>query len=242
VGAANALKVYAAWSHLDDRPLRLLAYMALVARDNDAAPWFGLGQEALAELALGQKPSDASMRAVRRAVTALRDAGAICTAKRATYGKRGTTNVRYRLHLECPCDCKPPDAQRPMDNHPGDPVDNPSPPDGERPMDGSGHRTVSDLWTTGHRTVSDLNPPSPPDAERPTKEEIQEEVLQLQERSSSKANLRNGELWKAGPLDAAEPSGEQMSQNGHKPSALERAAWRTASRRTLDQTSTGETA
>ena len=215
MGASNAVRVYATWGHLADRPLRVLTYMALVARDNDAAPWFGQGHEALAVFALSLTPDDAGLRAVRRAVTALHDAGAIETVRRATFGKRGTSHVQYRLWLDGPC---PQDGQRPMapvDNHPAKHVDNPAPQDAQRPMaaESIGRSVVV------HRTVSGR----PQVAERPTKEEEEEE-----ERINPEANLRNGEMWK-GDAPAREPSGRSVPAM----SQIERAAWQAAESRRL---------
>src|SRR5262245_16524930 len=130
--------------------MRVLLYMALVARDKDAEPWFQLGHSALAELALGRKPDGASLRSVRRSVTELQRAGAITTSRRATYGKRGTQHVRYRLHLDSPAP-SPPDRKRPMDM----PVDNPDPPDGNRPMPNGaiGHSASYAPESIGHFVV-----------------------------------------------------------------------------------------
>lgn len=110
MGAYNALRVYHAWSGtLTAKPMQLLVYMSLVARDYDADPWFGLGHEDLATVALGLKlpddpdnrrAYDAVLRKVRRHITPLLDKGAIETRDRATFGPRGTTHVVYRLFLD----------------------------------------------------------------------------------------------------------------------------------------------
>lgn len=171
MGAANAIAAYRAWSHLGDRALRVLAYMALVARDGDAEPWFGLGHEALSEQALGhplngnEKDREAALRAVRRAITELHQAGAITTAKRPTnQGRR----VHYRLWIDGPS----PDAQRPtipapVDNPGPKPVENSPSPDAQRPTT----PPVVGRKFDGHRTNSGQSP----DENRPTHIEEEEE-------------------------------------------------------------------
>lgn len=151
MGAHNAMRVYQLYGYLDDKPLRVLVYMALTARDGDAEPWFGLGHEILATMALSRKPDGAGLRAVRRAVTELHRAGAITMVKRPTNKGR---HVHYRLWITHPS----PDAQRPttVDKPLVEPVDNPPSPDGERPTTEPGRRTVSDLSNGHRRTVSDL--------------------------------------------------------------------------------------
>ena len=148
VGATNAIRVYTVWGPvLGDQAMRVFVYMAIVARDGDAEPWFGLGHEALAELALGRKPSPASLRSVRRAITELHNAGAITTAKRPTNQGR---HVHYRLWLSGPS----PDAERPttpVDNRPSEPVDNPPSPDAQRPVNGS----VVGHFMDSRRSLSD---------------------------------------------------------------------------------------
>lgn len=116
MGAANALRAYHGWrgSALKDRSMRLLIYMALIARDHDAEPWYGLGHADLAVMALGlelpadngnpqdRAKRDAVLRKVRRHITPLLEAGAIEVKHRATYGALGAKHVVYRLHLDGP--------------------------------------------------------------------------------------------------------------------------------------------
>jgi hypothetical protein len=113
VGFSNVSMCYVNWGGLKDRPLRLLVYMALLARDGDAKPWCGIGHEQLATMALGLRfPADddelydehydAVLRKVRRHLTTLRRAGAIETDERATYGTHGARPARYRLYLDGP--------------------------------------------------------------------------------------------------------------------------------------------
>jgi hypothetical protein len=210
-------RVYHAWGHLDGRPFRLLVYMALIARDHDSEPWFGLGHDALAELALGldvpkdPKKRDEARRIVRRALTPLHREGAITTSKRQSHHQA----VHYRLWLDGPSpDCSQV-TERPMNN----PVDNPKSQVTERPMSGKviGHSEA------GHRSLNGRSQVT----ERPIYIEEEEEE---EERSSSKPNLRNGEMWKA-DAPAADANGE-TSPNGNHPTpttpeqwAALRAAW-----------------
>lgn len=92
VGATNVSLVYLGWSHLPDRPFRLLAYMALVSLDTDVPPRYFGGYPALAR-ALGRNTPDAfdrhsatdsqrrafkaDMEAVRNALSPLLAASAV---------------------------------------------------------------------------------------------------------------------------------------------------------------------
>jgi hypothetical protein len=71
MGAGNVKAVYALWADLPDRPFRVLAYMALTAKDADDPPMFWGGRESLA-VAIGRKvspnDSEASVRTTFRAV------------------------------------------------------------------------------------------------------------------------------------------------------------------------------
>jgi hypothetical protein len=165
MGAANAIAAYATYGAvLSDHAMRGLAYMALVARDHDAEPWFGLGWEALAELAFGRKvPSaeddpqgrKAALRVAERAVAELAAAGAIRTIKRATFGKRGTFPARYRLYLTEPWQGSPPHAKRGMTTP---------------------RKTSGGLQFTPHETfIHPTRNVTPPHAKRGTKEEEEKE-------------------------------------------------------------------
>jgi DNA-binding transcriptional ArsR family regulator len=81
--------------------MQILVYMALVSIDDDSRPWFGMGHEALAEHALGRPApiTDSDIRAVERAITPLRRAGAIETDRRASVRRDGPSTARYRLVL-----------------------------------------------------------------------------------------------------------------------------------------------
>lgn len=192
-------KCYLNWRpHLDDRPFCVLAYMALRARDHDAEPWYGAGHEELATMALGLKMGTeaeraAGFRAVRRAFTALHKAKAVETIRHARPGKQAS----YRLWL----DGRTQDAHRPVNN----------------PPETAGHRTPSDLRRAGNvgRSASERRTVSvrTQDAHRPTEEEEEEE-----ERRTSKANLRNGEMWKAAPAHlngSAEPAEPATPRTTH---------------------------
>ena len=211
MGASNALRVYAAWGRVfrrDDRPLRVLVYMALVAKDADSKPWYSQGHEALSEMALGtpvpdepKAERDKVLRVVRRAITQLHQAGAIRTVKRATYGKRGTSNVHYRLYLDGPGPDRPQVTQRPT----AKPVDNSRAQVTQRPMvsESIGHSVVA------HRSLNDR----PQVTQRPTKENEEDEELKDPE-----ANLRNGEMWKASPVHlngSAKPAEPATPRNTH---------------------------
>jgi hypothetical protein len=101
MGASNALAAFRRWAgKVPGGSLTLLAYMALVSKDKDDWPWYGQGQEALAEFALGRENPDRSdLRAVSRAMQPLLDEGAV-TVDRAAAGRTdGNTTARYRLNL-----------------------------------------------------------------------------------------------------------------------------------------------
>jgi hypothetical protein len=121
MGASNAIRVYHGWgAKLKDKPLRLLIWMALHAKDDDSEPWYSLGErthETLAEFALGlqfPRPTgdahkdelarDAVLRKVRRHLTPLFAAGAISTKRRAVTTQQGVTAVVYALRLDGPPD------------------------------------------------------------------------------------------------------------------------------------------
>jgi hypothetical protein len=80
--------------------MQVLVYMAVVSKDADAWPWFGLGQAALAELALGRENPDATdLRAVQRAMAPLLDAGAVTVDRAGSARSDGNSTARYRLNL-----------------------------------------------------------------------------------------------------------------------------------------------
>lgn len=102
MGATNALLAYRLYAgRIPPLAMQLLAYMALVSKDDDARPWFGQGHEALALFAMGRPApaSDADLRAVRRAIAPLLSIGAIQADRRPAARRDGANTVRYRLHL-----------------------------------------------------------------------------------------------------------------------------------------------
>lgn len=240
VGASNAIRAYAVYGAvLDHAPMRVLVYMALVARDGDGQPWFRLGHEAIAELALGRaipaddpKERDAILRSVRKTITKLADAGAIRTSKRAVFGSRGTQFCEYRLYLDAPCDdgrrtaqeARSPDSEGPMppepqgpmapvDNQPGNPVDNPRPQELKGPMAAEAIGTSG----AGHRNLR-VRPQEP---QGPTKEEEEEEERITKEQISVRRTVEDS------PLSTGEPPAAG-SVNGSAPSPIELAARRAA--------------
>ena len=95
MGAQLVSRVYTSWTHLPDRPFRLLAYMALIAKDTNADPTFWGGRDSLAE-AMGMPPGTESTRQmIKRAVRVLITSGAIERAYVGHAGKR----TEYRLTL-----------------------------------------------------------------------------------------------------------------------------------------------
>jgi hypothetical protein len=102
MGAGNVKAVYALWADLPDRPFRVLAYMALTAKDADDPPKFWGGRESLA-VAIGRKvsPNDSeasvrtTFRAVRSAVKQLIEADAIKLDRHHAPG----VPARYALQL-----------------------------------------------------------------------------------------------------------------------------------------------
>lgn len=94
MGAAHVSACYAQWSHLPDRPFRVLAYMALIAKDSTPEPTFWGGRDALC-IALGIEADPAGYRVIRRALAELIDAGALERKYVGHAGKRS----EYRVHV-----------------------------------------------------------------------------------------------------------------------------------------------
>jgi hypothetical protein len=101
MGATNAMTAYHLYAgHLPPTSMQLLAYMALVSKDDDARPWYGQGWSALAIHALGRPAAaPADLKAVERAISPLLAAGAIRTDRRGTVRRTGPNTARYRLNL-----------------------------------------------------------------------------------------------------------------------------------------------
>jgi hypothetical protein len=103
MGASNVAAAYTLYAgKVPATSMQVLIYMALVSKDNDEAPWFSKGREALAEHALGRPlPFDrADARAVERAIEPLLSIGAISTDRRAAVRREGSSTARYRLNLQ----------------------------------------------------------------------------------------------------------------------------------------------
>lgn len=131
VGAANIAKAYGLYAgRVPATSMQMLIYMALVSKDADDQPWFGMGHDALAQLALGREAGRAGVKAVERAIGPLFDEGAITTQRRAAQRSTGPNTVRYRLHLDAPAE---PRQQRRNDpRKPGDVTAPAQPLEGQR--------------------------------------------------------------------------------------------------------------
>lgn len=153
MGARNVSAVFTFWSHLDAGPFRVLAYMALVTKDDDDPPRYWGGWEALAR-ALGRDLTSgtkaAHQRSVVRAVAALRDARALETAR----SSGPSTRAEYTL-----CLMRTHDAQRRVYDEEAEP---------QAPRE---HATLS--GTNARRSVGERTTLSggTHDAERRTKEQ-----------------------------------------------------------------------
>lgn len=124
MGASNVIAAYSLYAgRVPATSMQVLAYMAVVSKDSDDEPWYGQGHMALAQHALGRSVEPCGCvdacrhfrsheEAVRRAVRALRDVGAV-TVNRAPSRRRsdGPRTVRYRLHL-----VEPASVQRPTES------------------------------------------------------------------------------------------------------------------------------
>lgn len=102
MGAINVGTAFATYAgRVPATSMCLLAYMALVSKDNDARPWYGQGHAALADAALGRRlpHSKADIVAVERAIAPLVAIGAIEADRRASVRSNGPNTVRYRLNL-----------------------------------------------------------------------------------------------------------------------------------------------
>lgn len=102
MGASNIAAAFTLYgAKVPATSMLCLLYMALVAKDADAEPWYGKGHAALAEHALG-RPSPITrkdIKAVERAVQPLIALGAITTDRPAAPRAEGPRTARYRLHL-----------------------------------------------------------------------------------------------------------------------------------------------
>lgn len=105
MGAGNVKAVYGLWGHLPDRPFRLLAFLALTAKDDDSPPRFWGGRETMA-VGIGRtvptgdddesrKGRHATFEAVRWNLNQLIKAGAIERTRAASPGR----TAEYVLRL-----------------------------------------------------------------------------------------------------------------------------------------------
>ena len=95
MGARLVTQVFTHWTHLPDRPFRLLVRMAHIAKDTHAEPTYWAGRNDLAE-ALGLPPGEPAYQAVKRAVRQIVKAGAVEVA----YLGHATKRTEYRLTLD----------------------------------------------------------------------------------------------------------------------------------------------
>lgn len=103
-----------AWAHLHDKPMRVLVYMCLRARDTPTADTrageFWGGHEELARMLNGHDDiTGADLRVIKRCMSELRKSGAVSVIARAYPGHC----PRYRLDVER-------GHPLPVDNHPVD--------------------------------------------------------------------------------------------------------------------------
>jgi hypothetical protein len=130
MGARNVKRAYAAWGSLPDGPFRMLAYMALVSRDEDAQPRFYAGREALA-YALGRSLTDAeseeaeglaaqrrAYKAVDRMLASLKAAGAIYVIRSASRTHHAEYGLRLGAQESTPVTVVLSDAMHPDDRGP----------------------------------------------------------------------------------------------------------------------------
>jgi hypothetical protein len=106
LGAGNVKLAYARWAGLPDLPFRVLAYMAVVSKDEDPKPCFWGGWESLA-LAAGRLVPDrsddpavtkarrAALKAVNAAVKVLVDRGAVRVKVVAAPGRNATYELNF---------------------------------------------------------------------------------------------------------------------------------------------------
>lgn len=101
MGAQNALSALRRWSgKVPGASMVALIYMALVSKDKDDWPWYGGGQEAIAEFGLGRyNPDRTDLRAVQRALGPLFDASALTVDRAGANRSDGNTVARYRLNI-----------------------------------------------------------------------------------------------------------------------------------------------
>lgn len=96
MGAQLTSRVFAYWTHLPDRPFRLLVHMSHLVKDTNEVPTYWGGRDAMCQ-ALGLPIGSASSHTmVKRALKKLADEGAI----RRTFDGHAGSRSEYRLTLE----------------------------------------------------------------------------------------------------------------------------------------------
>src|SRR5689334_11532228 len=96
MGARLVSLAFTRWSHLPDRPFRLLTHMALIVKDQTPNPTYWGGRDAMCQ-ALGIPTQDTSSHtAVKRAIRKLIDSGAI----KRTYAGHVYKRSEYLLTLD----------------------------------------------------------------------------------------------------------------------------------------------
>lgn len=141
------------WSHLDHAPFRLLAYMAIVAKDDGDPPLFYQGQEACA-MALGMSPDadakarQAAFRGVRRHIETLIKAKCIERLRPAGPGRNAEYALRLSMERRTLTDLQTEDGERP-------------PSGGKRrtPSATNGGRSAAQRRTLGGTTADAHRPP-----------------------------------------------------------------------------------
>src|SRR5882757_10738811 len=179
MGASLVKAAYEQYPHLPDHAMRALVYMAVTAKDNDEAPTYWGGRDALAsaighavvDLGDGSTESDgdardAAYRAVGRAIESLTVAKAISRAGRAAPGR----NAAYQLHVSI-------ERETPGDTRSAETQDVPRPPsNGRRAVPSMEHRTFRGS-NTGRLTVRTQDAPRPPEEEVGLKQEEDQKNL-----------------------------------------------------------------
>lgn len=153
MGAANVKVVVAHWAHLSGNAFKMLTYMAVTARDDDAPPRYWGGREDLA-LSIDRRPPAAygpdadkqrqlDFKAVERVVAELIVEKAITLINRPAPGR----NAIYQLNLSI-------EQPRPSGGHSGRPSM-------ERPRHSGGHRGrgVDEDSTNAPGTADTTTPP-----------------------------------------------------------------------------------
>lgn len=97
MGYNNVAAVYTHWGHLSDRDARLLAWLALIAKDTDAPPRYWGGWAHAAESGLGRREfNEPARQAVKRAFRSLVASGALVSSHSAVPGRTS----EYALTLD----------------------------------------------------------------------------------------------------------------------------------------------